>query len=163
MPRTPRTSSSTTILLTAAAAAVTAATASGCVSVRPPAAPKAPTPTVSAPAPRPEGHADRPVVEAPAREALERTKPTAPHRTPARHAEQPRRTADPAPPHSAPKVAPAPRRTTVPEPRTTPKNRRAEKLPKAPAQTDVCALGRRYGGWDRDSPQSAICRDTYGR
>ncbi|MFZ3556003.1 hypothetical protein [Streptomyces sp. BH055] len=162
MPRTPRTPSSATILLTAAAAAV-AATASGCVSVRPPTTPKAPSPTVSAPAPRPEGHAGGPVVQAPAREALERMKPTAaPHRTPARPAEQPRRTADPAPPHSPPKAVPAPRRTTVPEPRTAPEHHKAEKPPKAPGQADVCALGRRYGGWDPDSPQSAICRDTYG-
>ncbi|MEB8337435.1 hypothetical protein OKJ99_07890, partial [Streptomyces endophyticus] len=100
----PRTSSSTTILLTAAAtAAVTAVTVSGCVSVRPPTTPKAPSPTVSAHAPRPEGHADGPVVQAPAREALERMK-TAPHRTPARHTEQqPQRAATPAPPRTAPR------------------------------------------------------------
>ncbi|MGW2344616.1 hypothetical protein [Streptomyces sp. NPDC001661] len=160
MPRTP---SSATILLTAAAAAI-AATASGCVNVRPPTTPKAPSPTVSAPVPRPEGHADGPVVKAPAREALEQLKPTAPHphRTPTRHAEQPQRADDPAPPPPAPKTAPAPRRTTVPEPRTAPERHKAQKPPKVPGQTDVCALGRHYGGWDPDSPQSAICRDTYG-
>ncbi|MFI5663873.1 hypothetical protein [Streptomyces sp. NPDC051684] len=160
MPRTP---SSTTILLLAAAAA-TAATASGCVSVRPPATPKAPSPTASAAAsrPDPEGHPDGPVVQAPAREALERMKPTAPHRTPERPAGQPQRTDAPTPPPPAPKVVPAPRRTTVPEPRSAPEHHKAGKPPKAPARTDVCALGRRYGGWDRDSPQAAACRDTYG-
>ncbi|MET9743738.1 hypothetical protein ABZY90_36950, partial [Streptomyces sp. NPDC006422] len=40
--------------------------------------------------------------------------------------------------------------------------RNAHKPPKVPAQTDVCALGRKYGGWDPDSPQSAICHDAYG-
>ncbi|MEU0457308.1 hypothetical protein ABZ322_30855, partial [Streptomyces sp. NPDC006129] len=29
--------------------------------------------------------------------------------------------------------------------------------------TDVCALGRRYGGWRADSPEATICQDTYGR
>ncbi|NKQ27809.1 hypothetical protein [Streptomyces galbus] len=29
--------------------------------------------------------------------------------------------------------------------------------------TDVCALGKRYGGWRADSPQAVICERTYGR
>ncbi|WP_354670153.1 hypothetical protein [Streptomyces sp. S.PNR 29] len=29
--------------------------------------------------------------------------------------------------------------------------------------TDVCALGRKYGGWRADSPEATICRQTYGR
>ncbi|MFJ8467887.1 hypothetical protein [Streptomyces swartbergensis] len=32
-----------------------------------------------------------------------------------------------------------------------------------PDNADVCALGRRYGGWRADSPEATICRDTYGR
>ncbi|OUD01098.1 hypothetical protein CA983_22170, partial [Streptomyces swartbergensis] len=32
-----------------------------------------------------------------------------------------------------------------------------------PDNTDVCALGRRYGGWRADSPEATICRDAYGR
>ncbi|MFD5163912.1 hypothetical protein ACFWMJ_38690, partial [Streptomyces hawaiiensis] len=32
-----------------------------------------------------------------------------------------------------------------------------------PNSSDVCALGRRYGGWRADSPEATICRDTYGR
>ncbi|MHC5258272.1 hypothetical protein ACYSUO_10320 [Streptomyces sp. UC4497] len=158
MPRTP---SSTTFLLTAAAA-VTAVTASGCVSVRPPATPKAPSPSVSAPAPRPEGHADHPVVQAPAREAMEQLKPSTPQHTPARHPEQPPQATAPTPPRPAPRATQAPHRTTAPDPRTGPETRHVKKAPKVPAQTDVCALGRRYGGWDPDSPQAAICRDTYG-
>ncbi|MCX5534930.1 hypothetical protein OG785_30815 [Streptomyces sp. NBC_00006] len=158
MPRTP---SSTTILLTAAAAF--AATASGCVSVRAtPTTPKTHSPSASAPAPRPEGHAEHPVVQAPAREALEQLKPTTPQHAPARHPEQPQQAAAPTPPRTAPKATPAPRLTTAPEPRTAPELRHVKKVPKAPAQTNVCALGRRYGGWDPDSPQSVICRDTYG-
>ncbi|MFF0289988.1 hypothetical protein [Streptomyces sp. NPDC005262] len=36
-------------------------------------------------------------------------------------------------------------------------------LPSSPATgTDVCALGRGYGGWPAGSPQSRICEDTYG-
>jgi hypothetical protein len=32
-----------------------------------------------------------------------------------------------------------------------------------PKNADVCALGRRYGGWQPDSPEATICRNTYGR
>jgi hypothetical protein len=32
-----------------------------------------------------------------------------------------------------------------------------------PENTDVCALGRTYGGWRADSPEATICRQTYGR
>lgn len=36
-------------------------------------------------------------------------------------------------------------------------------LPSSPATgSDVCALGRGYGGWPAGSPQSRICEDTYG-
>jgi hypothetical protein len=30
-------------------------------------------------------------------------------------------------------------------------------------QQDVCALGRKYGGWKADSPESVICKGAYGR
>ncbi|KPI00807.1 lipoprotein, partial [Actinobacteria bacterium OK074] len=37
-------------------------------------------------------------------------------------------------------------------------------VPKAvPKNADVCALGRKYGGWPKDSPQSTICKNAYGR
>ena len=29
--------------------------------------------------------------------------------------------------------------------------------------SDVCALGKKYGGWRPDSPESKICDQTYGR
>ncbi len=32
-----------------------------------------------------------------------------------------------------------------------------------PRNAEVCALGRRYGGWPSDSPEAVICRSTYGR
>ncbi len=155
--RVPRKSSSATLLLSAAVTAVTAATASGCVSVPTPTAPAAPSPAATAPAaPRPDGHADdRPLVQAPAREAMERTGPS-PHRTPAPRAQ---------PPSAPPRQAAPPRRTAPePPPRTAAPKPAAKPspAPKPPAQTDVCALGRQYGGWDPDSPQSVICRDTYG-
>ncbi|MYT75751.1 hypothetical protein GTY60_39545 [Streptomyces sp. SID8367] len=159
MARVLRTTSSATLLLTAAAAAVTAVTASGCVSVSAPPAPAAPTPSATAPAPRPEGHsADRPLVQGPAREALQRSEPS-PHRSPAvqRPAEPPRVPAHHAVP-AAPRKAPdpvAPARTRAPR-----IDRPA--VPAPPPNTDVCALGRQYGGWSPDSPQATICKDTYG-
>ncbi|MFJ4715195.1 hypothetical protein [Streptomyces sp. NPDC088785] len=153
-----RTTSSASLLLTAAAAAVAAATASGCVHVGAPYAPAAPTPPAMAPAPSPEGHADeRPLVQGPAREALQRSEPS-PHRSPVarRPAEPPRppvRHAVPAPRHAPHPAAPA--HPTAP---------RAERpaVPAPPPRTDVCALGRQYGGWAPDSPQAVICKDTYG-
>jgi hypothetical protein len=36
-----------------------------------------------------------------------------------------------------------------------------KQVPQGPAH--VCALGRKYGGWQSDSPESTICDDTYGR
>jgi hypothetical protein len=32
-----------------------------------------------------------------------------------------------------------------------------------PKKADVCALGTKYGGWGKDTPQSVICKDVYGR
>ena len=29
--------------------------------------------------------------------------------------------------------------------------------------TDVCALGKKYGGWQQDSPEAVVCRQAYGR
>jgi hypothetical protein len=155
--RVPRKSSSAALLLTAAAA-VTAATTSGCMSVRTPTAPAAPSPAVTAHAPRPDGHADRPLVQTPAREALKRTGPS-PHHAPAAPA-APHTEAPPPPPPAEP---PTRRATPAPRPRKAAPDPVPPAVRKPPASgTDVCALGRRYGGWDPDSPQSVICRDTYG-
>ncbi len=29
--------------------------------------------------------------------------------------------------------------------------------------SDLCGLGKKYGGWRADSPESRICEQTYGR
>ncbi|MEJ8668449.1 hypothetical protein WKI71_07455 [Streptomyces sp. MS1.AVA.1] len=34
--------------------------------------------------------------------------------------------------------------------------------PEVPKNTNVCALGKQYGGWRADSPESRICEQTYG-
>ncbi len=35
--------------------------------------------------------------------------------------------------------------------------------PEAPKNADMCALGRKYGGWPADSQESRICEQTYGQ
>lgn len=32
----------------------------------------------------------------------------------------------------------------------------------APKTPDVCALGKQYGGWRGDSPETVICEQAYG-
>jgi hypothetical protein len=120
-------------------------------------------------------------VQAPAREALEMIGPS--HRpepapppshsaapsVPAQAQQQPPRThpAHPAhPAHRAHPVHPAhpepghadaghPRHPHVEIPDT------AKSIPRK--QQDVCALGRKYGGWREGSPETTICDQTYGR
>ncbi len=107
-------------------------------------------------------------MQAPAREALELIDPS--HRPkPATH-----------PPHDAPAPPPRAAQAPVPVPRAHPHPRphphtkpRHSRQPSADipdvvksvpkSQSDVCALGRKYGGWQSDSPQSIICGQTYGR
>ncbi|SEP87394.1 hypothetical protein SAMN04487983_100258 [Streptomyces sp. yr375] len=52
---------------------------------------------------------------------------------------------------------PEPRRRTLPH----------VEIPDVEAEvrrnTDVCALGRKYGGWRGDSPEAVICEQAYGR
>ncbi|MGW7052384.1 hypothetical protein [Streptomyces sp. NPDC054887] len=160
-------------LLVGVAVTAVSATVSGCVAVEPPASPAA-VPAPDAP-PLPRGGAVEPqIVQAPAREALDaalrppkeaapgaerqetpavrRTARPAPPRRPARLP-----AADPAPARPVP-AAPAPPKAAVPVPRVLPS------LPApVPGGADVCALGEGYGGWQHDSPQARICRDTYGR
>ncbi|SBT95409.1 hypothetical protein GA0115233_11351, partial [Streptomyces sp. DI166] len=54
---------------------------------------------------------------------------------------------------------PAPERPAAPHPRVD--------LPEIEESvrknTDVCALGRKYGGWRADSPEARICEQAYGR
>ncbi|WSN69432.1 hypothetical protein OG467_37265 [Streptomyces sp. NBC_01361] len=152
-----RSTTSAALLLTVAA---TAAAVSGCVSVRQPEPPAVSPSAPAAPAaPRPDGRAEPQVVQAPAREALDRM-----GRTPPAHSPSPEPTRAPRPPqpprqeaprrsgpdHATRPVAPAPR-----HPHTA-----APAAPGVPG--DVCALGNQYGKWNPDSPEARICRETYG-
>ncbi|MFD5636612.1 hypothetical protein ACFWJM_21115 [Streptomyces sp. NPDC127077] len=150
-----RTTTTATLLV---AVAVTAL--SGCVTVQRPSASAPP----AAPAGRTAPHADDKegsrIAQAPAREALERVDPS-PEPSPdtaARHrvTPPPRAVAPPAPPRH---VHPAPR----PEPRR-PGHRTAvpPAAPVVPKHPDVCALGRKYGGWNANSPEAVLCAKTYG-
>ncbi|MFH9086352.1 hypothetical protein [Streptomyces sp. NPDC017673] len=149
-----RTTTTAALLVTVAVSAL-----SGCVTVRhatpagspPDSAPSRPTVT------RPDGSAQPRVVQAPAREALERTGPSRrPERSgpPARHwapvtpgiTHRP-----PAPP--GPPLPAASRRPHTPVPLPP---------PAVTAPLDVCALGKTYGGWQKDSPQARICAQAYG-
>ncbi|MFI7412865.1 hypothetical protein ACIBU0_29745 [Streptomyces sp. NPDC049627] len=156
-----RTTTTATLLVTVAVSAL-----SGCVTIQqtPPPGPPAPS---QPPAPPPSEPAERPVVQAPAQEALTlitpsrrptptppTTRPPAPE-PPARHAHPHAR-----PEHHEPRrpaVAP-PKRPQVKVP-DAPRPIR----PETPTNGDVCALGRQYGGWKADSPESKICDQTYGR
>ncbi|WP_018546733.1 hypothetical protein [Streptomyces sp. LaPpAH-108] len=124
--------------------AVSALTA--CVTVRGP-APLAPRPAAGTATPRP--------VQAPAREALARMGPSPDD--PKHPASSPRpSTPPPAPPAAHPTpTGQAPGHAAPPAP--APRSRPTIKAP------DICALGRKYGGWQKDSPASVICGRAYGR
>ncbi|KOV57303.1 hypothetical protein ADK64_38955 [Streptomyces sp. MMG1121] len=133
---------------------------SGCVTVQRPATPAPPDTAPALPtAPRPDGSTEPRVVQAPAREALEMAGPSRrpQHRKPA----APRHTTE-APPVAAPRPpAPAP---APPHPRTHPRRSHGaapDLRDSAPRTPDVCALGRKYGGWSGDSPEARICEQTY--
>lgn len=138
----------------------------GCVTIeRPPVSgpPPAPAPP-SAPYPDDDGNPQ--IVQAPVHEALERVGPS---RRP--EPEPPERHGPPAEQPAAPHSLPRPRppeahpgsghhgrpRVKVPDvSEPVPKNTKNTK------NTDVCALGRQYGGWPADSPESVICKQAYG-
>lgn len=115
----------------------------GCVTVHAP-APVAPRPATGTATPRP--------VQAPAREALARMGP------PPDDAKHPTASPRPSPPPPAPPTThPAPTAPRNPlRPTPAPRSRPTLKAP------DICALGRKYGGWRRDSPASVICGRAYG-
>ncbi|MGW0826851.1 hypothetical protein [Streptomyces sp. NPDC002845] len=173
-----RTTTTATLLVTMAVSAL-----SGCVTVQhPPSAPGSPGVPSPPSEPRPDGVAETQVVQAPAREALELIGP--PRRSPSSAPPAPRAAAPT--PAATPAAAPE-QQPTVPRPRTErpaapkqhhPKPRHPEPhrpelsqphvtvppVPEAlPENTDVCALGRKYGGWGKDTPQAVICKDMYGR
>ncbi|MDO0931385.1 hypothetical protein QQY66_06690 [Streptomyces sp. DG2A-72] len=150
-----RTSTTATLLVTVAVSAL-----SGCVTVQlPPASGPSAPPSRAVPA-LPDDSAEPQIVQAPAREALERMGPP---REPAPTASVRR----PPPPAQTPeKAAPSRPRPPRPAPRTpeAPQRPRAEVTQTVPSDLgDVCDLGRQYGGWPQDSPQSRICEQTYGR
>ncbi|WP_306970897.1 hypothetical protein [Streptomyces afghaniensis] len=174
MARVHRTTTTATLLVTVAASAL-----SGCVTVQRPPVPGPPAASSRTSAPQPEGQTETQIAQAPAREALElietsrRPEPAAsPSRltTPPATAPQQRRQ-PPGPRDARPRPArperpePTPRgprrpHTGLPE---LPESVRQDVRESVPDNTDVCALGRRYGGWRADSPEATICRDTYGR
>ncbi|NGO47188.1 hypothetical protein, partial [Streptomyces ureilyticus] len=45
-----------------------------------------------------------------------------------------------------------------------PTQRNVPRVPDLPGPSNqgMCDLGRRYGGWQPDSPEAAICKETYG-
>ncbi|WP_078607447.1 hypothetical protein [Streptomyces flavidovirens] len=164
-----RTRTTVKILMGVAVSAVSA-TVTGCVAVEP--RPDTdPVPSADA-APLSPGQDVKPqVVQAPAREALDaalRPSKRAAPRTEPRETPAVRRTAPPAPPRRPAEVpapvrprapaVPVPPEAAVPVPRVLP----SLPAPPAGAGGDVCALGEGYGGWQHDSTQARICRQTYG-
>ncbi|WP_307854153.1 hypothetical protein [Streptomyces tagetis] len=131
----------------------------GCTTVQPPSGSPSGSGTRTT-APRPDGSAEPWPVQASALEALEGTghspaakRTTAPAAPPGREASaavpQPRAPRSPAPQNQG-GAAPAPGAT----------------LPALPRQgggsADLCALGKRFGGWQPDSPEAVICDRAYG-
>ncbi|WP_369387910.1 hypothetical protein AB5J72_10090 [Streptomyces sp. CG1] len=154
-----RTTTTAALLVTVAVSAL-----AGCVTLQrpaPPAPPPDPAPALPT-VPRPDGSAEPRVVQAPAREALEMTGPSRHPNHPA--PPSPRHPTEAPPVTHRPPVAPA----APPHPRPHPEIPRQPHtddpvLPNpAPKAPGVCALGRQYGGWREDSPESQICDQTYG-
>nr|WP_078864443.1 hypothetical protein [Streptomyces flaveolus] len=149
-----RTTTTAALLVTVAVSAL-----SGCVTVRSAAPPGSPPDSAPSrqPVPRPDGSAEPRVVQAPVREALEMTGPSrrpehsgppARHRAPAAPGTTHRPPAPPGPPLPAPS-----RRPHTPGPLPPPAVTRPP---------DVCALGKTYGGWQKDGPEARICEQAYG-
>jgi hypothetical protein len=166
--RVHRTTTTATLLVTVAVTAL-----SGCVTVQHPIAPGPPPAPSQLSVPRPDVRAEPQIVQAPAREALELIGPDrGPARTPRTQAASephyPAAAAPAAPPAAAP--APPPRRTKPKKRPPQPERRHTQPRVELPEMsrpvrenTDVCALGRKYGGWGKDSPQTVICKEAYGR
>ncbi|UXY18558.1 hypothetical protein N8I84_07325 [Streptomyces cynarae] len=147
-----RTTTTATLLVSVAVSAL-----AGCVTVQRPPNPGPPPASSRPSSPRPDGSGEPRVVQAPAREALEMVGPS------------PRPSPPPAAPEHATRPAQAaPHRTAAATPPQQTRPAPHVEVPPAvsnafPKDTGVCALGRRYGGWQPDSPEATICRDTYGR
>ena len=168
--RVHRTRTTATLLVTVAVTALT-----GCTTVQGPAAADPASAGARSQAPRPDGPVEPRVVQAPAREALEMIGPSP---TPDRAAREPRGTEPPAagpPPQEAPAARARPEQRPRPARPETPARTQRPRvpdpgvpaLPHAPSpgagrNTDVCSLGRQYGGWRPGSPESHICEQAYG-
>ncbi|MEU8788456.1 hypothetical protein [Streptomyces sp. NPDC048643] len=152
-----RTTTTATLLVTVAVTAL-----SGCMTVQRPPASGPPTAPSGSAVPQPGGRAEPQIVQAPAREALERVGPSMKPMP----APSPRQRA--APPPAAPAVPARPRpRHPRPAPPAVPRHSEPRAAvprvsPDVPKNADVCALGRAYGGWKADSPEAVICSGTYG-
>ncbi len=174
--RVHRTTTTATLLVTVAVSAL-----SGCTTVPHSGAP-GPSVAPSRPsAPEPEGAAQTPIVQAPAREALllieeasRSPEAAVPATRPAAPPASSRQSGVPQPGHHD--ARPRPVRPEHPEPAPRrPQRSHADVRDVSEAvrqdieksvpsnDADVCALGRRYGGWRADSPEATICRDTYRR
>ncbi|MFJ6563332.1 hypothetical protein ACIQMV_26410 [Streptomyces sp. NPDC091412] len=157
-----RTTTTATLLVSAAVSAL-----SGCVTVeRPPAPGPAAATTTPLSVARPDGSAGHPAVQAPAREALEHIGNPRHSATPAEPAQAPSAGAPPGkrqPPAPAHSPSPAPAHAAPRHPRPAPPPRAQLPGPKhaLPPNADLCALGRQYGGWKPDSPETRICHQTY--
>ncbi|MER6784662.1 hypothetical protein ABT330_08505 [Streptomyces sp. NPDC000658] len=154
-----RTTTTATLLVTVALTAL-----SGCVTVQRPLAP-GPAATPSEPSvPRPDGRAGTQVVQAPVREALEMAEPSR-KRERQRAA---RRQGAAEEPSAEPPASSGPRQQVrppqaQPQPHARPRVDLQDVEDAVRGKTDVCALGRKYGGWQGDSPEAEICRRAYGR
>ncbi|GAA3814764.1 hypothetical protein ACFS5L_35855 [Streptomyces phyllanthi] len=166
-----RTTTAAALLVTVAVSAL-----SGCVTAQHPPVPGAPSAPSHASAPRPDGLAEPRIVQAPAREALERVGPReALERLGPRHTPTPTEPAVSAAPRrfaSLPGTAPA---ATPRSPRPAPSADAGPRLPDPvvafprdlpqplPGAGDMCAPGRKYDGWGKDSTWTVICEEMYGR
>ncbi|MFB7460482.1 hypothetical protein [Streptomyces sp. NPDC056188] len=158
-----RTTTTATLLVSVAVSAL-----SGCVTVQRPPAPGPAAATTPLSVPSPDGKAGHPAVQAPAREALERigdprhsSTPATPPRVPS-EAAPPGKRQPPAPAHS-PARPPAHAAPRHPRPASPPRAHHPGAKHALPPNTDFCALGRQYGGWKPDSPETRICHQTYDR
>jgi len=155
--RVHRSTTTATLLVTVAVSALT-----GCVTVPRAPAPGPPPAPPRPSAPHPDGAAGPRIVQAPAREALEMIGPSrsAAPTAPARHEEPPATASAQRPPTPHP-----PRQPSRPRAAHPPSEGRRQphvELPDLRGGTDVCALGRQYGGWQEGSPEAVICEQTYG-
>ncbi|WP_328840322.1 hypothetical protein [Streptomyces europaeiscabiei] len=164
-----RSTTTATLLVTVAVSALT-----GCVTAHHP-PPSQASPVPSRPSmPRPDGTTETQIVQAPAREALELIGPPR-ESTPSTSTAPKPTVPDPttaAPTPTAPPPPPRDERPGAPERHGPPPESRPHvevpplpgTLPtRPPKNSDVCALGHKYGGWGKDTPQAAICKDVYGR